>query len=112
MPEPSVFKAPWFTNFGDGTSVLCGDPDDPEIICQCNGDDPMLVINRPGGSLRTAQDIARLIATVPELLVTLKAGVKAANKIDHAKNLPGKIDAERKILAWANQARITIARTR
>lgn len=69
---------PWFIVGHEKpvTTVLCGDPDDPEIVCYLEGNDPMLICNRPDG---TDYDLleanARLIAAAPDLLTACEAAV-------------------------------------
>ena len=45
-----------------------------------------------------------------DLLTALEAGVKIAGKVDRAKDLPGKIQAEASLYNWVNSARAAIAK--
>ena len=53
----------------------------------------------------TAAERDRLLVANGELAEVLEAGVKAAGKVDRAKDLPGKIRAEASLYNWSNEAR-------
>ena len=59
-----------------------------------------------------ANQIVTAVNCHADLLATLEAGAKAAGKVDHAKDLPGKIRAEASLYNWANSARAAIAKAR
>ncbi len=91
MPTETKTKhtpRPWFQDSGDGLTVQCGDPKDPEIIAQFDVDDIMAI---PSFEQKAAN--AKLAAAAPELLEALEGMFEAHTTYSDEFNAGGKIRA-------------------
>ena len=82
---------PWFLPDGDANAVLCGDPQDPQIVAMLEGDDVMFVNDE-----RQMVANAKLIAAAPELLSALERHLDAVDYYHLAKS-----DTESGMDVWA-----------